>query len=422
MEEHKDPKEGLESREGTDQEYSFLQETIKDKRGGKRKAFFRMAGLGLVFGVFASFSFSALRPAMDGLFQKDPQKITIPQEEEEEQSGVSEQEQETVQQSLDADSYRQMQQSLTAIATEANKAVVEIVGVQPDQDWTEGTTDNKNSVSGLIVADNGRELLILGKSSVAKETQELQVIFVDGQSCKAALKKSDGNLGFAIYAVERADISESTWSRIKTATLGSSNAVTKGDIAIVLGKPFGYAGAMGFGSIASGKNVYDSVDGQYRLINTDIAGVKSGSGFIVNMKGEIIALIDQSVADEESKELIAGYGITDVKEIIECLSNGYGVPYIGIHGVDVTAEIEQQGIPKGVYVKKVEPDSPSMAAGIQSGDIITDVNGTEVATYEAYHSVLMEERTGHKIVIKGKRQGADGYVDIEFHVAIGSKE
>ncbi|MGF0031667.1 S1C family serine protease [Bariatricus sp. SGI.154] len=422
MEEHKDPKEGLEPRERTDQEYSFLQETIKNERGGKRKGFFRMAGLGLVFGVFASFSFSALRPTMDRVFQKDPQQITIPQEDEEEQGEEEAPSQETVQQTLDADSYRQMQQSLTLIATEANKAVVEVVGVQQDQDWTEGSGDSKNSVSGLIVADNGRELLILGKSSVVKDAQELQVIFVDGQSCEATLKKSDGNLGFAVYAVNRAEIGESTWSRIKTATLGSSSAVTKGDIAIVLGKPFGYAGAMGFGSIASGKNVYDSVDGQYRLINTDIAGVKSGSGFVVNMKGEIIALIDQSVADEESKELIAGYGITDVKDIIECLSNGHGVPYIGIHGVDVTEEIEQQGIPKGVYVKEVEPDSPAMAAGIQCGDIITSIGGTDVATYAAYHSVLMDERSGRKVVIKGQRQGADGYVDIEFGVTIGSKE
>lgn len=422
MEEHKDPKEELEPKEETSQEYSFLQETIKDERGGKRKGFFRMAGLGLVFGLFASFSFSAFKPAMDSLFQKDPQQITIPQEEEEEPDEAEEEEPEPVQQVLDADSYRQMQRSLTGIATEANKSVVEVVGILPDRDWTEGSVESKNSVSGLIIADNGQELLIFGKSYIAKEAQELQVVFVDGQSCEATLKKSDGSLGFAIYAVQRKDIGDSTWSRIQIATLGSSNAVTKGDIAIVLGKPFGYAGAMGFGSIASGKNVYDAVDGQYRLINTDIAGAKSGSGFVVNMNGEIIALIDQSVADEESKELIAGYGITDIKDIIECLSNGQGVPYVGIYGVDVTEEIEQQGIPKGVYVKEVEPDSPAMAAGIQCGDIITSIEGTEVTTYKAYHTVLMDEWVGRKVEIKGQRQGADGYVDIEFHVTIGSKE
>jgi len=52
--------------------------------------------------------------------------------------------------------------------------VVEIAGVLEEQDWTEESKDYKNSVSGLIVADNGRELLILGKSSVAKDEKELK--------------------------------------------------------------------------------------------------------------------------------------------------------------------------------------------------------------------------------------------------------
>ena len=300
--------------------------------------------------------------------------------------------------------------------------MVEIAGVLEDQDWTEESKDYKNSVSGLIVADNGRELLVLGKSSVAKDAKELKIVFNNGQAYPATLKKSDGNLGFGVYAVNRSDIQDSTWAQIDMAVLGSSNAVSKGDIAIVLGKPFGYAGAMGFGSIASGKNTLDSADGQYRLINTDIAGSKNGSGFIVNLKGEIIALIDQSAAEEGSTELIIGYGITDVKDVIEFLSNGQGVPYIGIWGVDVTEEIEEQGIPKGLYVKNVDADSPAMAAGIQSGDVITGIDDVEMTSYGIYHGTLMEKKVGSEAVIKGQRQGADGYVDIDFKVTVGSKE
>ncbi len=435
MEERKDPREELHPQEDTSEaaqedmqeefrEYSFLQETIKRDRRGERKGFFRMAGLGLVFGVFACFSFSAMKPAMDSIFQDDPQKVTIPQEEEsqEEEEQAPPPVEEVVQPPLDADSYRQMQQSLTTIGVKANRSVVEIAGVLEDQDWTEESKDYKNSVSGLIVADNGRELLVLGKSSVAKDAKELKIVFNNGQAYPATLKKSDGNLGFGVYAVNRSDIQDSTWAQIDTAVLGSSNAVSKGDIAIVLGKPFGYAGAMGFGSIASGKNTLDSADGQYRLINTDIAGSKNGSGFIVNLKGEIIALIDQSAAEEGSTELIIGYGITDVKDVIEFLSNGQGVPYIGIWGVDVTEEIEEQGIPKGLYVKNVDADSPAMAAGIQSGDVISGIDDVEITSYGIYHGTLMEKKVGSEAVIKGQRQGADGYVDIDFKVTVGSKE
>lgn len=444
MEVHRDPKEELHLKDEDDPqedsgenspkhspedlqedsgEYSFLQERIKRDRRGIRKGVFRMAGFGLVFGVFACFGFTAFRPAMESIFQDDPQQVTIPREEpEEEEEPEPEPEEPAVQQTLDADSYRQMQQSLTAIGIEANRSVVEIVAVSKEQDWTEEAKDYKNSVSGLIIADNGRELLILGKSSAAKDAQELRIVFNDGSIYPAVLKKSDGTLGLGVYAVNRSDLQDSTWSQIETAVLGSSNAVSKGDVAIVLGKPFGYAGAMGFGSIASGKNVLDLADRQCRLINTDIAGSKNGSGFIVNLKGEIIALIDQGAAEEGSTELIIGYGITDVKDVIECLSNGQGVPYIGIHGVDVTEDIEKQGIPKGLYVKNVEADSPAMTAGIQNGDVITSIDDAEVESYTDYHRTLMERKVGSEVTVKGQRQGADGYVDIDFAVTIGSKE
>ena len=119
--------------------------------------------------------------------------------------------------------------------------------------------------------------------------------------------------------------------------------------AIVLGSPFGYAGAVGFGTVASSKNSAEFADGQYRLICTDIAGARNGSGVIVNLKGEIIGIIDQSISEEDSMNLVTGFGISDIKEMMQFLLNGQGVPYIGIRGVDVTQEIEAEGIPKGVY-------------------------------------------------------------------------
>lgn len=426
MEEHKDSRMEQKPREETEEgypEYSFIQETIKKEKGAVRKGLFRMAGFGLVFGVSACVSFSALKPAMDSIFKENPEKVTIPAEEEPAEDIPEETEpEEVVQQTLDADSYRQMQRSLTSIAVKANRSVVEVVGVEETLDWMAETSDYKRSVSGVIVADNGRELLILGKSSVVKGAQKLLVIFNDGSSCPAVLKKSDGNLGLGIFAVNRSEIKDATWAQIETAVLGSSNAVSKGDVAIVIGKPFGYAGAMGFGSIASGKNTLDLADGQYRLINTDIAGSKNGSGFIVNLQGEVIALIDQGTAEEGSTELVTGYGITDIKTVIEQLSNGKGVPYIGIYGVDVTEEIEEQGIPKGLYVKNVDADSPAMAAGIQSGDVIMSVGDINVQTYTAYHQALTASSVGSEVKITGQRQGGDGYVDIEFNVTIGSKE
>ena len=407
-------------------EYSFMQETIKDEnsRGKKyRKDLLRIAGLGVAFGVCACISFSALKPWLDKKFPGDSQEVVIPEEkdgenEDEKKADTSE----NTEQTLDIDSYRELQKAMNDVAEEAAKSVVEIIGVSGEQDWVDESYDNKNSVSGLIIADNGQELLVYGKTSVLKDAKEIHIRFPDGSTEQASVKKKDESLGFAIYAVSRSSIEQSTWTQISTAKLGSSSSVQKGDAAVVLGKPFGYAEGVGFGTIANSRNELDGDDGSYQLLCTDIGAAEDGTGVIVNLSGEVIGIIDQSISDNSSKELVTGYGISGLKSEIELLSNGQAVPYVGIRGLDVTTEIAEQGIPKGVYVRIVEPDSPAMTAGIQSGDIITEAAGKKITSLTVYQSVMREQKSGSKIKLKGKRQGSGGYVDISFDVTVGSKE
>lgn len=416
MEEHKDPEE--------EQEYSFLKETIKDEglKNKLKRDVLRMSWLGLIFGVIASFSFSAFHPLMKSMFKSDPQEVTIPEEEEEEDQGEQKEEEEAASPVLDVQSYRELQKSLAGVAQTANKSVVEIVGISGDKDWVTESYDSRNSVTGVIIADNGQELLILGKTSVMDEAEEIQVEFCDGSTCQTSLKKMDRNLGLGIYSVARPSISDSTWTQIQIATLGSSRSLVGGDTIIALGNPFGYGEAMGFGTVSSAKNYRTVADGRYQLLCTDIAGAADGTGVLVNLNGEIVGLVDQSISDEESMELVTGYGITDLKKEIEYLSNGESVPYIGIFGIDVTDEVEEQGVPAGVYVKEVEADSPAMKAGIQSGDVITKIGDKEISTLAAYHTALLELNAGSKVKLAGMRQGSGGYVDVDFSVTVGSKE
>lgn len=423
----KDPKDPLEEQQRSDaeEEYSFLQEVIKDEAGSRKKlksGILHMIGYGFIFGIVACFSFFAFKPWMESKFAGDPDTVTIPKDDAEEEPGEEEPEQQT-QIVLDADSYRQMLQSLQAVAKESNKCVVEITGIVGDEDWAKEMEDSKRSVSGIIIADNSQEILVLGKITPVKEAKSIRVTFVDGKSYEANVKKQDAITGLCVYAVPRREIENDTWNQIQIAVLGSSNAVAAGDTAIVLGKPFGYADAVGYGIIASAKNYLETADGHYKLIHTDVAGSSAGSGIIINIRGEVIGIIDQTVLEEDSRNLIAGYGISDIKGIIELLSNGTGVPYTGLCGMDVSEDMEAKGLPKGVYVREVEADSPAMAAGIQSGDIITNMGENGVPSLASFHNQLMEQTEGSTVVLKGKRQGSGGeYVDMEFHVVIGTKE
>lgn len=422
MEEQKRPEEEQEAQE----EYSFLQEVIKDEAGSGKKLkndILRVISFGFVFGIVACFSFYAFRPWMESKFESGPEQVTIPKDEEEEVVEPEEEVKEEERPVLDANSYREMLQSLKGVAKETNKSVVEISGVTGDGDWTKELSDSSRSVSGIIIADNSRELLVLGKISPARDAERILITFAGGEKCEAAVKRQDRNLGLCVYAVPREKISSDTWSEIQIAALGSSNAVGMGDTAIVLGKPFGYANAVSYGIIASDKAYMELSDGQFGIIYTDIAGAGAGSGVIANIRGEIIGIIDQTILEEDSRNQIAGYGISDIKDVIEMLSNGAGVPYTGMCGIDVTEEMEEENLPKGIYVTEIEADSPAMVAGIQSGDIITSVDESETSTVSNYHAILMKKVPGNQIVLKGCRQGTGGeYVDIDFTVVVGTKE
>ena len=211
--------------------------------------------------------------------------------------------------------------------------------------------------------------------------------------------------------------------QIVAATLGNSNIVGKGDPVIALGKQFGYAGGTGYGIISSVKNRVAVADGEYRLLTTDIAAAPGGSGALFNTNGEVIGIIDQKITDNESMNLVTAYAVSDLKQYIEQLSNGKAIPYLGVKGVEVPDSVaETDGIPEGIYVKEVEADSPAMKAGIQSGDVIVELNKNQISTVSGYGKRLMECEVGQQIKVKGKRQGASGYVDVEFTVTVGSKE
>lgn len=426
MEYHDEPRD----RENTpdvepEEEYAFLQETFKDEKGKgriSRGMVVKYACLGLVFGLAASLGFFALKPWAESMNLDNPDQVKIPEEEVLNAEETEELPEETVEpQPLTIDNYREMNKALYDVGSETAKCVVEILGAGTEDDWQEAGYDKGGSVSGIIVADNGPELLIFASSRVAGNEENIQAKFVDGKTYGAILKQKDENLRFAVYAVQKNRLTDSTRSRIAVAELGSSAAVGQGDPVIALGSPFGYAGAMGFGVVASPKNTILNPDGEYRLICTDISGARNGTGALVNIKGEIVGMIDQSISDEDSMNLVTGYGISDLKTMIEFLSNGVPIPYLGITGVTVTEEIaEQQGIPVGVYVQEVRADSPAMAAGIQSGDVIVGIGKEQIITLSAYHTLLMKQETGSSVKFQGMRKGADGYVAIDYTVTVGS--
>lgn len=394
--------------------YSFLQEKIKEEETNPRKIVTRICrwgGLGIVFGIAACVGFYALRPWAEMTFQQNPDKVELSQDEGEEEPVAESEDVVVKKEELAIEDYHRLNAVLNQVAAEAKKSMVEISQVS-------GT----ESISGVIVADNGRELLILTHDSELAHEANLQVEFVNGKKALATRKESDGNIGIAIFGVSKVEIGDETWDAIKIAELGNSSALGQGRTLIALGQPFGYSDGLGYGAVSTTEETVICADGTYGVIITDMLGVKDGNGILFDAYGKVQGIIAPELSDGSGAGVMMAYGISDITGEIELMLNGKQVPYVGIIGVAVTEEMaEAQGIPAGLYVTEVEVDSPAMQAGIQSGDVITSVAGTEIKTLKGYRVHLNKQEVGQYLKFKGQRQGAESYVDIAFDVIVGVK-
>lgn len=419
------PEKGLE--EQKEEQFSFLQETIKPKPVTRRKILTQLARVGiygLIFGTFACLGFFALKPWAQTRFQGDPKTVTIPEDEVQETEPAKDAQTETVQTPvLDAESYKEIMKSVYEIAKEANKSVVSVQAEQEDAAFMAVGSGTENSTAGLIVADNGQELLVLCDNAVCADTKKWTVTFADNSQYGANLKKQDDNSGFAVFAIPRVKLTKTTWNNIEVATLGNSNLVTKGDVTIALGNTFGYADGVGYGIISSNEYVEILADGQRRVLATDIPAAVNGTGILYNLSGEVIGIIKPNVWEETGTNTAKALAISDLKAMIQLLVNGESVPYVGIYGTTINEALaEKQEMPTGIYVTQVKPDSPAMAAGIQNGDVLKEISGEKLSNTLSYEKAVLDCKVGQTVKIKGQRRGAGGYVDIDFNVVVGSKE
>ena len=118
--------------------------------------------------------------------------------------------------------------------------------------------------------------------------------------------------------------------------------------------------------------------------------------------------------------MVTGIAISQIKKLIENLSNNVSRAYIGIRGQDVTEELsDKTGIPKGVLISSVTDDSPAMMAGMKEYDVIVKLGEQKVETIKQYHEQLGKHSAGEVVTVTAMRKGAEGYAEMTFAVTLG---
>ena len=413
-----------------EQEFSFVKEKIKKQPFYQNKTL-RRAALQLIFsvvcGAVACFVFVIVHPWMERTFgEQEMTEITIPQEEEEETVTEPQEETEdeepvviTEPRELEVEDYADLYTKLKEVADTAGKSLVTVTASSSGTDWFNETYESRRELSGLLVRNNGVELLILAPYSQVEGADTLQAAFADGSTLAAVLKNYDSVTDLAVLSVNLADVEEDTLESIRMAELGSSKSLKAGEPVIAVGSPAGIAGSVKYGNLVASGYKVSVVDGEYNLLITDMERSEKGSGVLLNLSGQVIGLLEDSYLNSSNEGALTAYAISDMKDIIEHLSNSQDLVYMGIHGTDVTEEIsEAQGIPAGVYVTGMEADSPAMNSGIQAGDIITEINGKTITSLSQIREMLLKFSREQVIQVVVMRQGKDGYKEIECSVTL----
>ncbi len=433
--------------------FDFMREQIKERPLNKKKLLRRTvltAAMAVLFGLVACLTVLVLEPVFSNwLYPEEPaENIELPPEteeilpedmvlddeeleqekEREEEPERTEAETETAQAQADMREqidelalYRGIYSRLQDLGAEVSHALVTVTVVTSDRDWFDNMYESRGQTTGVIVANNNREYLILANAEPFKGEEAIHVTFYDGSQAQAEVKMTNPTVGLAALAVDNKAVKETTAEGIRPAKLGSSNySSLTGSPVIALGSPSGVSGSVIYGVATSSGNLLHTVDSKYKLITTDICGSSDATGVLVNLEGEVIGIIDQSYNDAQMKNVISALGISELRGTIENLSNAVSEAYLGIYGTDVTQEAnETLQVPYGAYVTEIEMDSPAMLVGIQSGDVIVSLNGRMVGNYEEYIEALRNSTPGSTVNVTVMRQNQEEYKAMSFPVELG---
>ena len=224
--------------------------------------------------------------------------------------------------------------------------------------------------SGFIIDSRG---YILTAHHVIDKAKEIEIRLADTRRVAAHVVAADAQIDLAILRIHAE-------RELPVLSLGDSDAIRVGDLALVFGYPFGRESSMNMGIVSrAGRSFPDSAS--FEFIQTDAGGYPGGSGGpLLNSKGHVIGMI--TMASERGNMGFAT-PINVIKRIVPRLANGekFAWGWLGVQMSDISIEqATSLGIfpVKGVVVSSVLPGQPAARGGVQKQDVILSVNDTQV--------------------------------------------
>ena len=252
--------------------------------------------------------------------------------------------------------------------------------------------------SGVIISTDG---YIVTNNHVVDGADELTVTLNDNSEYSARIIGADKTTDLALIKIDG--------KNLPAITIANSDNVKVGEWVLAVGNPLGLNNTVTAGIISAkartlGANSVES------FIQTD-AAINAGNsgGALVNTRGELVGINAMLYSQTGS---YSGYGFaiptTIMNKVVDDIKN-YGTvqrAMIGISGMDVKGYVDAQkeegkevdlGTMEGIYVATVVEKSAAEDAGIEKGDVITEVDGQKVTKFGDLSGIIAQKRPGDKV-------------------------
>ena len=294
------------------------------------------------------------------------------------------------------------------------ESVVGVNGNVTTNVWGQ-TVKNAVSGSGFVISSNDTASYILTNYHVIDGVTDITVFFADGKSYDATLVGGEEENDIAVLKIDQGNL--------RPVVLGDSDAINVGEDVYAIGNPLGELTFTFTGGYVSAKDrsVTMSDGTVMNMLQTDTAINNGNSGGpLFNEYGQVIGIVSAKLSGSSNSEAtVEGLGfaipINDVRDMItSIIEHGYvtGKPNVGVLLDDVSQEAQRYGVPAGAEVMAVLDGSGADKGGLQAGDIITAVNGTEVSSVSALQEAVKEYKAGDKVTFSVYRDGDTTTVDV----------
>lgn len=261
--------------------------------------------------------------------------------------------------------------------------------------------------TGFVITEDG---YIVTCYHVIDGATDIAVTFIDSTSYEATLVGGDEDNDIAVLKIDATGLTP--------VVLGDSTQLQVGDTVTTIGNALGtLANTTTTGVVSALDRAIEMSDGSViNVLQTDCT-VNSGNsgGPLFNAYGEVIGIVNAkySSSGSSSTASIEGIGFAipyaDVQDkITDLMEYGYitGKPSLGITVSTVSAlDAQRYNMVVGAYVNSVTEGSCAETAGLQAGDIITGVNGTDITSYEELVNAKNQCSAGDQITLDVWRDG-----------------